>query len=226
MDGIVDLILVGDSLAMVMLGHQDTKKVSMNEMLHHTKAVASGAKKTLIVGDMPINTYTTKEDALLNAKLFIDAGAQAIKIEGDKPDIVKALVSIGIPVMGHIGVTPQSFDVYKVQGKDDATAKKLLVEAQRLEHAGCFSIVLECVATQTAKMITEALHIPTIGIGAGKFCSGQILVVHDMLGLYTDFKPKFVKRYAQLAEDMKKAFLEFKHDVEGEKFPSEKESYQ
>lgn len=225
MDGIVDLILVGDSLAMVMLGHKDTKKVSMFEMLHHTKAVAAGAHNTLIVGDMPINTYNTKEDALLNAKLFIEAGAHGVKIEGNKPEIVKALVSIGIPVMGHIGVTPQTFEVYKVQGKDKVTARKLLDEALSLEKAGCFSIVLECVATSTAKMITEKLKIPTIGIGAGKYCKGQILVVHDMLGLYTDFKPKFVKKYANLAEEMKTAFLQYRKEVEEGIFPSEKESY-
>lgn len=225
MDGIVDLILVGDSLAMVMLGHKDTKHISMQEMLHHTKAVAAGAKHTLIVGDMPINTYNTKEDALMNAQLFIAAGAHAVKIEGNKPNIVRALVEIGIQVMGHIGVTPQSSATYHIQGKDETTAKKLVDEALSLEHAGGFSIVLECVATQTAQYITKKLNISTIGIGAGPYCKGQILVTHDLLGLYTDFKPKFVKRYANLSEEMKKAFVQYKKEVENGMFPSKEYSY-
>ena len=224
MDGVVDIILVGDSLGMVVLGYENTTKVTMDDMLRATGAVARGAKNTLIVGDMPFGTYDNEEDALKNARLFLGAGAHAIKIE-KKPEIADFLVRNGIEVMGHIGLTPQTITTFKVQGKDKESADKIVEEAITLDKAGCFSIVLECIPLTLAETITKKIKIPTIGIGAGVHCDGQVLVTNDILGLYGDFKPKFLKRYAEIGNEMKKAFEEFVKDIREEKFPKDEHSF-
>ena len=224
MDNVVDVILVGDSLGMVVLGYENTLRVTMQDMLRATEAVARGAKNTLIVGDMPVNTYDTNKDALKNAKLFLKAGAHAVKIER-KPKIAEFLVKNGIDVMGHIGLTPQTITNFKVQGKDNESAGKIFEEAKLMDKAGCFSLVLECIPLSLSKRITETISIPTIGIGAGIHCDGQVLVSHDILGLYADFKPKFLKRYANIGEQMKKAFEQYAKEVRERKFPSDEESF-
>ena len=224
MDGIVDIILVGDSLGMVILGYENTTKVTMDDMLRATGAVARGAKNTLIVGDMPFGTYENEEDALKNARLFVEAGAHAVKVE-KKPDIAGFLVKNGIEVMGHIGLTPQTITTFKVQGKDAESAKNIVEEAKQLDKAGCFSLVLECIPLLLAKTITEFVSMPTIGIGAGIHCDGQVLVTNDILGLYGDFKPKFLKRYAEIGNEMRKVFEEFAKDVREEKFPIDEHSF-
>ncbi len=224
MDGIVDIILVGDSLGMVVLGYENTTKVTMDDMLRATGAVARGAKNTLIVGDMPFGTYDNEKDALKNAKLFLEAGTHAVKVE-KKPEIAEFLVKNGIEVMGHIGLTPQTITTFKVQGKDKESAEKILKEAIELDKAGCFSLVLECISLSLAKTITEKVSMPTIGIGAGVHCDGQVLVTNDILGLYGDFKPKFLKRYAEIGNEMKKAFEEFAKEVREKKFPSDEFSF-
>src|SRR3989344_129906 len=224
MDGIVDMILVGDSLGMVVLGYENTTKVTMDDMLRATGAVARGAKSTLIVGDMPFGTYENEKDALKNAKLFLEAGAHAVKVE-KKPEIAGFLVKNGIEVMGHIGLTPQTITDFKVQGKDKESADKIFDDAIALDKAGCFSLVLECIPSSLAKAITEKISIPTIGIGAGIHCDGQVLVTNDILGLYGDFKPKFLKRYAEIGNEMKKVFENYAKDVREKKFPAEENSF-
>ena len=224
MDGIVDIILVGDSLGMVVLGYENTTQVTMDDMLRATAAVARGAKNTLIVGDMPFGTYENEKDALKNAKLFLEVGAHAVKVE-KKPEIAEFLVKNGIEVMGHIGLTPQTITTFKVQGKDKESAEKILEDAKALGKAGCFSLVLECIPLSLAKKITASISILTIGIGAGVHCDGQVLVTNDILGLYGDFKPKFLKRYAEIGLQMKKAFEEFAKEVRKEKFPADKYSF-
>jgi 3-methyl-2-oxobutanoate hydroxymethyltransferase len=224
-----DIILVGDSLGMVVLGYPDTLSVTVDDMIHHTRAVARGVSRALIVGDMPYLSYHVSiEETVQNAGRFIQVGAQAVKIEGGKPSRIKtieALIDAEIPVMGHIGLTPQSVNAlggFKVQGKGTEEAHRLIEEAIALEGAGCFSIVLECVPTELASFITERLSIPTIGIGAGPSCDGQVLVFHDVLGLYDGMKPKFVRRYAELGEEMQKALTVFLDDIRSGKFPDEK----
>ena len=228
----VPLILVGDSLGMVMLGYESTIPVTMEEMLHHTKAVVRGAKKALIIGDMPFMTYhVSVSDALRNAARFIqEGGAQAVKLEGGEvvAETVKRLVDCGIPVMGHIGLTPQSvyqLGGFKVRGKVAEEAKRLLRDASTLEEAGAFAIVLECTPAPLSKLITERLAIPTIGIGAGRDCDGQVQVISDTLGLYTDFVPKHAKQYAKLAEEIKKAVADYVTEVKSESFPTVEHSY-
>jgi 3-methyl-2-oxobutanoate hydroxymethyltransferase len=228
----IDLILVGDSLSMVMLGHKTTLMVTMDEMIHHTKAVARGATNALIVGDMPFLSYKVDlKDAVYNAGRFIQAGAEAVKIEGGTEvlPIVNAIIGADIQVMGHVGLTPQS--VYKfggnlVQGKVAQAAEKLIMDAKNLEKAGVFSIVLESIPWQLAKIITESVSVPTIGIGAGPHCDGQILVIHDMLGIYTDFKPKFLKYFANIGEEMRKAFAQYKEEVETSVYPDLEHAYE
>ncbi len=228
----VPLILVGDSLGMVMLGYESTIPVTMGEMLHHTKAVVRGAKKALVVGDMPFMTYHANvSDALYNAARFIqEGGAQAVKLEGGEivAEVVKRLTACGIPVMGHIGLTPQSIyqlGGFKVQGKVPETAQRLLKDACILEEAGAFSVVLECTPAPLSKLITQRISIPTIGIGAGPDCDGQVQVISDILGLYTDFVPKHAKRYAKLADEMKTAIADYVAEVESVSFPTMKQSY-
>jgi 3-methyl-2-oxobutanoate hydroxymethyltransferase len=228
----VPLVLVGDSLGMVILGYESTIPVTIEEMLHHTKAVVRGAKHALIVGDMPFMTYhTSVSDALYNAARFIqEGGAQAVKLEGGEVVVekVKRLTDCGIPVMGHIGLTPQSihqFGGFKVRGKTPKVAERLLKDAQILEEADAFSIVLECIPAPLSKLITQRVNIPTIGIGAGLDCDGQVQVISDILGLYTDFVPKHAKQYAKLAEEIKAAVLGYIAEVKSENFPTMKQSY-
>ena len=225
-------ILVGDSLGMVCLGYEDTLSVTMEDMIHHTKAVAKGAKNSLIVADMPFMFYQTSVyDAVYNAGRLIKEGrAQAIKLEGGVEvfEQIQAIVKASIPVMGHVGLTPQSvnaFGGFKVQGKDEVAAKKLIEDAIAVEKAGAFSVVLEGVPSKLAKIVTEKLSIPTIGIGAGVDCDGQILVYQDMLGMFSDFTPKFVKKYESLGDKMKSAFETYIDEVENGYFPSQKHSF-
>ena len=228
----VPLILVGDSLGMVMLGYESTIPVTMDEMIHHTKAVVRGTKQALIIGDMPFMTYHTSiSDALHNAASFIqEGGAQAVKLEGGEvvAEQVKRLVECGIPVMGHIGVTPQSMHQlggFKARGKVVEEAKKLLNDASILEEAGAFAIVLECTPAPLSKLITQKLTIPTIGIGAGPDCDGQVQVISDILGLYTEFVPKHAKRYANLAGEIKTAVADYISEVKSLSFPTAEQSY-
>jgi len=222
----IDIILVGDSLGMVVLGFQNTLPVTMEDMLHHCKAVARGAQYAFLVGDMPFMSYQASAvDAVRNAGRFLqEAGMDAVKLEGgrERLDAVRAIQSAGIPVMGHIGLTPQSVHQlggFRAQGKEATDAYRLLEEAQMLQEAGCFSIVLESVPARLAKLISERLEIPTIGIGAGPGCDGQVLVTHDLLGLFDRFTPRFVRKYANLHEEMAKAFTAFKAEVESRAFP-------
>ena len=227
----IHIALVGDSLANTMLGHPTTLAVTMEQMLHHTAAVAQGVKHALIVADMPFMSYqVSTEQALQNAGRFLkEAGADAVKIEGGafRAQTVTALVRNGIPVLGHIGLTPQSVRLngYKVQGRHTSDAERLVNDARVLEEAGVFSIVIECVPTAVGALITGAVQVPTIGIGAGPACDGQVLVSHDLLGLSGNTSPKFVKRYADLGERMVNAFKAYKADVESGTFPSEDHCY-
>ena len=227
----IETILVGDSLGVVVQGKANTLSVTMDDMLYHTKLVAGVAQRALVIGDMPFMSYQAgSEDALRNAGRFLQAGAQAIKLEGGGvvADRVAAMTSIGIPVMGHLGMTPQSvhrYGGYKVQGKESDQAQVLLNDAKALEAAGAFAIVLEAIPAELAKTITEQLTIPTIGIGAGPHCDGQVLVLYDLLGLFDEFVPKFVKPYAHLKADALQALRRYKEEVEQGKFPSDSESY-
>lgn len=223
----IDSILVGDSLAMVVLGYENTLPVTMEEMLHHARAVARGAKSALLIGDMPFMSYqVSAEDALRNAGRFLQQGGMdAVKLEGgrERADAVRTITGAGIPVMGHLGLTPQSVHQlggFRTQGKTASAAKRLLEDAQILEEAGAFSLVLEAVPAKLAETISKHISIPTIGIGAGAACDGQVLVTHDLLGLFERFTPKFVKQYANLHETMDKAFAEYIDDVESKRFPA------
>lgn len=223
----VDSILVGDSLAMVVLGYENTLPVTMEEMLHHCRAVARGAKTSLLVGDMPFMSYQASvEEALRNAGRFLkDGGMDAVKLEGgrERADAIRAITSAGIPVMGHLGLTPQSVHQlggFRAQGKSASAAKRLVEDALILEEAGCFSIVLESVPARLAELISKKLSIPTIGIGAGNGCDGQVLVTHDLLGLFDRFTPKFVKQYADFHNEMQRVFADYIEDVETKRFPA------
>lgn len=225
-------ILVGDSLGMVCLGYEDTLSVTMEDMIHHTKAVARGCTNTLIVADMPFMSYQTSTyDAVVNAGRLIKEGrAHAVKLEGGVEVFkqIQSIVNSSIPVMGHIGLTPQSvnaFGGFKVQGRDELAAKKLIEDALAVEDAGAFAVVLEGVPSKLASLITKKLTIPTIGIGAGASCDGQVLVYQDMLGMFSDFTPKFVKKYENIGEKMKNAFSNYIDEVKTEVFPSEEHSF-
>lgn len=228
----INSILVGDSLGNVMLGYEDTTPVTMEDMIHHTAAVARGAKNALIVGDMPFMSYQTSVyDAVVNAGRLIKEGhANAVKLEGGKevcPQI-KAIVDAGIPVCAHIGLTPQSINAFgghKVQGKSEEAAKKLIDDALAVQEAGAFAVVIEAVPAKLAALITSKLDIVTIGIGAGAGCDGQVLVYQDMLGMFSDFSPKFVKRYAEIGEIMKAAFAKYDEEVKAGVFPAEEHGY-
>ena len=225
-------ILVGDSLGMVMLGYEDTLPVTMEDMIHHTAAVCRGAKNTLVVGDMPFMSYQVSvEEAVYNAgRLMKEGRCQAVKLEGGAsvcPQI-RAITNASIPVMAHIGLTPQSinaFGGFKVQGKSEEAAKKLLKDAKAVEEAGAFAVVLECVPAKLAELISKSISIPTIGIGAGAGCDGQILVYQDMLGLFSDFTPKFVKKYANVGEMMTQAFRDYIADVQEGSFPAPEHTF-
>ncbi len=225
-------ILVGDSLGMVCLGYEDTLSVTMEDMIHHTKAVARGAKEALVIADMPFMSYQTSVyDAVVNAGRLVKEGhAQAVKLEGGKevcPQI-EAIVKASVPVCAHIGLTPQSihaFGGFKVQGKGEEAAKKLLEEAEAVERAGAFAVVLECVPEILASLILKRISIPTIGIGAGAGCDGQVLVYQDMLGMYSDLAPKFVKVFANVGEEMKKGFAAYKKEVQEGTFPAAEHTF-
>jgi 3-methyl-2-oxobutanoate hydroxymethyltransferase len=231
-DAGVDVLFIGDTLGMVVLGYDSTIPVTMDEMLHHTKAVVRGSSRAHVLADMPFMTYqTSREDALRNAgRLLKEGGAQSVKLEGGVhvAETVRFIVNVGIPVMGHIGLTPQSINQlggYKVQGKTPAAAVRLINDAEALEQAGAYAIVLECVPAQLAATITERLTIPTIGIGAGPDCDGQVQVYHDLLGLFEDFVPRHAKRYAALGPQITEAVRAYANEVRERRFPTEKESF-
>lgn len=228
----VNTILVGDSLGMVMLGYENTLSVTMEDMIHHTKAVAKGAKNALVVADMPFMSYQTSVyDAVKNAgRLIKEGNAHAVKLEGgaEVAEQIRAIVNAQIPVVAHLGLTPQSvnaFGGFKVQGKTAEKAKKLINDAKLIEEAGAFAVVLECIPAPLAEKISRTLTIPTIGIGAGNGCDGQVLVYQDMLGMFGAFTPKFVKKYAEVGEVMKGAFAEYIKEVKSGEFPDEAHSF-
>jgi 3-methyl-2-oxobutanoate hydroxymethyltransferase len=231
-DAGIDMILVGDSLGNVVLGYESTLPVTMEDMIHHTKAVCRGAERAMVVTDMPFLSYqVSKEDALRNAgRIMKESGAQAVKMEGGREiaESVRAIVNAGIPVCGHLGLTPQHIHQlggFKVQGKDVEAAKKMIDDALAIEEAGAFCLVLECVPTPLAKHITEQLQIPTIGIGAGPYCDGQVLVINDVLGLYPRFTPKFVKKFVNLHEHVAAALQQYREEVTARTFPGPEHSF-
>ena len=229
----IDIILVGDSLGMVVLGYENTIPVDMDEMIHHTKAVVRGVKRALVVGDMPyFSFHLSIEESIFNASRFLkEAGATAVKIEGassKRLEMIQNMIDAEIPVMGHVGLTPQSinhFGQFKVKGKHEDEAQKIIDDALALESAGVFAVILECIPMELAKIITERLKIPTIGIGAGPHCDGQILVFHDLVGFSNGYLPKFVKKYVDLHSILNHAVGEYIQDVENEKFPDDPHSY-
>ncbi|CZQ86146.1 ketopantoate hydroxymethyltransferase [Trichococcus flocculiformis] len=228
----IDSVLVGDSLGMVMLGYEDTLSVTMEDMIHHTNAVARGVKDALVVSDLPFMSYQTSVyDAVVNAGRLIKEGrAQAVKLEGglEVCPQIKAIVEASIPVMAHLGLTPQSvnaFGGFKVQGKDEEAARSLIEQAKAVEAAGAFAVVLECIPAKLAELITKSISIPTIGIGAGNGCDGQVLVYQDMLGLYSDFTPKFVKRYAEIGPQMENAIEDYISEVKSGAFPAAEHTF-
>ncbi len=228
----VNSILIGDSLGMVMLGYEDTLKVTMEDMIHHTAAVSRGAKNALIVGDMPFMSYSTGiRDAVINAgRLMSEGGADCVKLEGGTEvcDVIRAIVTAKIPVCAHIGLTPQAVNAlggFKVQGKDIESANRLIKDALAVQEAGAFAVVIECVPAALSKKISEMLDIPTIGIGAGSGCDGQVLVYQDMLGMYSDFKPKFVKRFADVGSEMRKGVQDYIGAVKDGSFPAEEHCF-
>jgi 3-methyl-2-oxobutanoate hydroxymethyltransferase len=228
----VEIILVGDSLGMVVLGYENTLPVTLEEIIHHLKAVGRARPRALLVADMPFMSYQAGvDDAVRSAgRLIKEGGAEAVKLEGGKRmgSVIRAIIDAGIPVMGHLGLTPQSlhqFGGYRVQGRDPGSAEQLLEEAAFLEQAGCFSMVLEGIPSQLAQRITESVAIPTIGIGAGAACDGQVLVVNDLLGVLEEFSPRFVKRYAEIGREMARAFASYVDDVKKGAFPDAPHSY-
>ena len=228
----INAILVGDSLGNTMLGYEDTISVTMEDMIHHSAAVARGCKNTMVVCDMPFMSYQTDTyDAVVNAgRLMKEGRANAVKLEGGKEvcDVIKKITEAGIPVVAHLGLTPQSINAFgghKVQGKSEAAAKKLIEDAKAVEAAGAFCVVLECVPAKLAKIVTETVNIPTIGIGAGADCDGQVLVYQDMLGMFSDFKPKFVKHFANIGEIMKDAFRQYHAEINEGAFPQAEHTY-
>lgn len=228
----VDSILVGDSLGMVMLGYESTLQVTMEDMLHHTKAVSRGAKRAMIIGDMPFLSYhISVQEAIRNAgKMIQEGGAQAVKLEGGREmiPVIEGIVRAQIPVMGHLGLTPQSVHMmggYKVQGRELDAAKKLLEDALLLQEAGVYALVLECVPEALSKLVSEKLRIPTIGIGAGKYCDGQVLVIQDMLGTFTDFTPKFVKTFGNVGHYTREAVRSYIREVKEQTFPAQEHTF-
>jgi 3-methyl-2-oxobutanoate hydroxymethyltransferase len=222
----IDAILVGDSVGMVVLGYENTLPVKMEEMLHHCRAVARGARNSFLIGDMPFMSYQVSiEDAIRNAGRFLqEGGMQAVKLEGghERLPTIRAILGAGIPVMGHLGLTPQSINLlggFRPQGRNAVSAERLLEDALLLEEAGCFSLVLESVPGRLAELVSKRLLIPTIGIGAGAGCDGQVLVTHDLLGLFVKFTPRFVRKYADLHGVMKEAFMNYIEDVRSQNFP-------
>jgi len=221
----IDLILVGDSLGMVVQGHGNTKSVTMTDMTYHVKAVARGTRKIPIIGDMPINSCNTVEDGLRNAKQFLEAGTHGVKIEGNRPKVIRALVDEEIPVMGHVGMLPQMAETYRVKGKKPEEAEQIFRDALDLDKLGVFSMVLECIPESLAEKITDNVEAATIGIGAGRHCDGQVLVINDMLGLDEYFRPKYVKRYTDLNRVIKDAVARFMEEVTTGKYPDKEHTY-
>ncbi|HYL88678.1 MAG TPA: 3-methyl-2-oxobutanoate hydroxymethyltransferase [Burkholderiales bacterium] len=227
----IDLILVGDSLGMVVLGYDSTVPVTLDEMVHHTRAARRGAPQAFLVGDLPFLSYATAETALASsARLMKEAGADSVKLEGgaEVVPIVEALVRAGVPVLGHVGLTPQTASAlggYRLQGKDEETARRVLEGAEALAAAGCWGVVLELVPASLARLVTERIAIPTIGIGAGAHCDGQVLVFHDVVGLFTGFTPTFVKRYAEAGNAIRDAMRKYAEEVRSGAFPSEAHSF-
>ncbi len=228
----IDSILIGDSLGMTVLGYENTLEVTVDDMIRHCQAVSRGARRSLLVGDMPFLSFGTGvEETIFNAGRLVKEGkCQAVKLEGgrERIDEIKAIEAIGIPVLGHIGLTPtyvNMFGGFKVQGKEESAAKRLIEDAKLLENAGIFGVVLESIPWKLAKEITESISIPTIGIGAGEYCDGQVLVIDDLIGLSPTIKPKFVKKYADTQEIIRKAVLQYKDEVKDVKFPSENQRY-
>lgn len=231
-DAGIDSILVGDSLGMVVLGYESTVPVTMDEMIHHAKAVRRGTRYAFLIGDMPFMSYqVSNEEAVRNAGRFMkEAGCDAVKLEGGREvlGVTKAIVDAGIPVLGHIGLTPQTISKlggFRIQGKDAAAAERLLDDALALQEAGCFSVLLECVPDEVAKFITGKLRVPTISCGAGKYCDGQVLVTNDMVGLFDRFVPKFVKQYIKMAPMILEAAKKYRDEVEKGAFPGEEHSF-
>jgi len=228
----IDVILVGDSASNVMAGHETTLPITLDQMIYHASSVIRGVQRCLVVVDLPFGTYQSNSEIALASAIRImkETGAHAIKLEGGEEAIesIKKIVSAGIPVMGHLGLTPQSiykFGTYAVRAKEEAEAAKLKVDAKLLEEAGCFATVLEKIPASLAKEVTESIHIPVIGIGAGKYCDGQVLVMHDMLGINTEFKPKFLRQYLNIFEQATEAVKAYVNDVKSNDFPNEKEQY-
>ena len=223
----VDIILVGDSVGMVMLGYDDTRNVTMDDMVRFTTAVKNAKTDSLIVTDLPINSYENEDSAITNSKRLVQAGAHAVKLEGGKDfaKIVKAIKDSGIPVMGHLGLLPQTAEKYSVQAKKNEDAMNLIEDSKILEESGVFSIVLEMVTSDVTKIITKSVKVPTIGIGSGIDCDGQVLVVHDMLGMFEKIKPKFAKRYLNLSEEIRNAISSYVKDVKEKRFPEEKHTF-
>lgn len=224
LDGRIDMILIGDSMGHVILGYDRTTHVRMDDILTHLAAVRRGAPNTLIVADLPAGSYSTENDALKNAQRLVDAGADAVKPEGST-HIIKVLTENGIDVMGHLGYLPQTADTFQIVGRDPKEAERLLQEAMSVQESGAFSLVLECVPATLAHTISQRLQIPTIGIGSGVECDGQVLVLYDMLGLFSDFKPKFVRRYADLSATVENAVSTYVDDIKHRRFPSKDEEY-
>jgi len=227
----VDLILVGDSLGMVVLGYDSTVPVTMDDMVHHTKAARRGAPGAFLIADLPFLSYGTLEEALINsARLMKDAGADSVKLEGGKEvaPLVEGLVRAGVPVLGHVGLTPQTASAlggYRLQGKDEENARRIVEGAQALEHAGCWGVVLELMPAPLAKLITGKISIPTIGIGAGADCDGQVLVFHDLVGMFSGFTPTFVKRYTEAGTAIRDAVAQYAEEVRSGAFPSESQAF-
>ena len=228
----IDIILVGDSVGMVVLGYDSTVPVTMDEMIHHSKAVRRGAKYAFLIGDMPFMSYQVNtEEAIRNAGRFMkEAGCDAVKLEGgtDVLEIAQAIIKAGIPVMGHLGLTPQTISKlggFKVQGKDATVAQGIIDDALKLEEVGCFSVLMECVPDRVAQLVTKKLKVPTIGIGAGPYCDGQVLVTHDLLGLFDRFIPKFVKQYVNLSAQILEGLKAYKEEVETSQFPAKEHSF-
>ncbi|RJQ32745.1 MAG: 3-methyl-2-oxobutanoate hydroxymethyltransferase [Actinobacteria bacterium] len=229
----IDILMVGDSVGNVFLGYDNTLPVTMEDMIHHTAAVARGVKRAMVIGDMPFMSYQASlSEAIRNAGRFLkEAGAVGVKLEGGAAvaDTATAIVKSGIPVMGHLGLTPQSIHLlggYGLQAKDEAQAEMLISDARMLEEAGCFSLVLEKIPSKLARQVTEAVSIPTIGIGAGKYCDGQVLVTPDMLGMFKKFTPKFAKQYAQLGKAINSAASSYIKEVKTQKFPGKEHSFE
>ena len=223
----VDVILVGDSAGMVMLGYDNTRDVTMDDMIRFTTAVKNGKTDSLIVTDLPINSYENEDSAITNSKRLVEAGAHAVKLEGGREiaEIIKAVKDSGIPVMGHLGLLPQTAEKYSVQAKKSEDAIKLIEDAKILEDAGVFSIVLEMVTSDVAEIITKSVKVPTIGIGSGINCDGQVLVVHDMLGMFEKIKPKFAKRYLNLSDEIRNAVSSYVKDVKEKRFPEQEHTF-